>query len=567
VIRLQKHRVLRGAISCVLAAPVMLAGLPQAAVPSGLAGSVTAIVKEDLARHIEILASDAFEGREPGTEGERKTLDYLERAFRAAGAEPALGRSYRQRVPMVEVLRGGSMACVAHTPAGAVTLVPDSQFVALVGRPTDRADIARAPVAYVGYGIRAPEYGWDDYAGLDLRGGVAMFFRSEPGDSTDQRFFRGRDLTVHGVPSTKYELAARLGARAAIVVHTDATAGYPWSTLSGGGFGTKQMFLADKQDVPHLEAVVHMSEPAARALLGAAGLDFDDLVRRAGQRGFAGVATGIALDVRLATKSRAVTSHNVVARIRGREAPDECVVYTAHWDHVGRNTALAGDQIFNGAVDNATGTAALVELAQAYAALPERPRRSVYFVATTAEEKGLLGAEYYARNPLRPLAQTVAILNLDAHFPYGSYPAMTTPGLGLSELDEVMGRAAAALGRTLQPDGAPEAGAFYRNDTYPFVKRGVPSLFSVGNPSDQEPEDSPVHRALLDYVQNKYHKPGDEYDAATWDLTGVEEDVRVYFACGLELANDVRFPNWRFDTEFRRLRDAMREAGAAASRR
>lgn len=520
-------------------------------------GAATTILATDLARHVEILASDDFEGREPGTEGERKTIAYLERAFKEAGVEPGNGKSFLQRVPMVEVTRDGAPSCVLHALGGDVPLEPEAQFLVLAGGPAAEVDIAGSPVSFVGFGVMADEYDWNDFAGVDLRGGVALLFRSEPHADGDSTFFRGRELTVHGVSSYKYELAARLGARAVIVVHTEATTGYPWSTLAGGGFGNTQLFLADAETKPQLEAVVHMSEAAARAMLAAAKLEFDDLLARSGRHGFAGISTGITIDLRARMKTRRITSHNVVARIRGGTAPDECVVYTAHWDHVGRNPNREGDQIFNGAVDNATGTAALLELAQAFAALPSPPRRSVYFVATTAEEKGLLGAEFYASHPLRPLQDTVAVLNLDAHFPCGSYAAMTTPGLGLSELDDVMGRAAAQIGRKLQPDGMPEAGAFYRNDTYPFVKRGVPAIFSVGNPLASEAEDSAVNRALEDYVQNKYHKPTDEYDAATWDLRGVEEDVRVYFEAGLQLANDTRFPNWHFETEFRRLRDRM----------
>ena len=248
----------------------------------------------------------------------------------------------------------------------------------------------------------------------------------------------------------------------------------------------------------------------------------------------------------------------MIGRIDGRDAPLECVVYTAHWDHVGRNPSVEGDQIFNGAVDNATGTAALLELIDAFAALPRPPRRSVYFVATTAEEKGLRGAEYYASHPLCPLASTVAVLNLDALFPYGPWAHMTSVGFGLSALEDRLVETAADFGRTIQPDTTPELGAFYRADSYPFVKRGVPALFAVGNPGLEEPEDSDANRRLLAYGQQHYHRPSDEYDPGTWDLRGVEGDVRVYFELGRRLAEGVDFPNWRPETEFRRLRDAMR---------
>jgi Zn-dependent M28 family amino/carboxypeptidase len=257
---------------------------------------------------------------------------------------------------------------------------------------------------------------------------------------------------------------------------------------------------------------------------------------------------------------RTFASKNVVAAIRGAGEAEECVVYTAHWDHLGRNGALKGDQIFNGAVDNATGTAALLELAQAYAKLARAPRRSVVFVATTAEEKGLLGSEYHARHPACPLANTAAVMNLDAHFPFGAFDAMTVPGLGSSEVEGMFAKAAARLGRVLQADSEPQAGAYYRSDHYPFAKRGVPAIYAVGTPRDTTTPDpkNPVVARFVDYVTTKYHKVTDEYDAATWDLSGVEGDVKVYFEAGLEIANSAQFPNWLAGSEFRRLRDAMR---------
>lgn len=524
---------------------------------SEAAQAVQTITRQDLAHHIEILASDAFEGREPGTPGEAKTLDYLVGEFQRIGVAPGNGGSYLQKVPMVEVTPGPPPAFSIQADAAVVTFEPRAEFLVGPGRPVGRVSIRNAPVVFAGYGIQAPEYGWDDYAGADLRGAVVIVMRTEPASETDSLFFRGRDLTAHGAGAAKYDLAAKLGARAILVIHTEATAGYPWSTLSGGG-GNSQMFLADRRRATQLELVAHVSEPAARKLFAAAQLDFDALTARAGTPGFAAVPTKIAASFDWSGHTRRVTSHNVVAYIRGREAPDECILHTAHWDHVGRNPKLQGDQIFNGAVDNATGTAALLELAEAYRALPRPPRRSVYFIATTAEEKGLKGAEYYTRHPIVPLAKTAAVLNMDAHFPFGSYTYMTTLGLGLSELDDILAASAAGFGRQLQPDPMPEAGAFYRADTYPFVKIGVPALFSVGGPGPDEPEDSALNQRFADYIQHGYHKPADEYDAATWDLSGVEGDTRVYFETGRRIAEDSQFPNWRYGTEFRRLRDAMR---------
>lgn len=511
---------------------------------------------EDLARHIATLASDEFEGREPGTPGEAKTVAYLEQAFRDVGAAPGFEGGYLQRVPLVELKRDG-------TPSWSVTggrkverYAFETDFVAFASRPTPSVRLTGLPIVFAGYGATAPEYGWDDYAGVDVAGAAVVLLRGEP--SNDSTLFGGRALTMHGLSLTKNENAARRGARAAIVVHTDASAGYPWSVMTGGGIGGAQNFLEDAGNSPKLELVVHVNQPAARRMFAAMGLDLDTLMARASRPGFVATRTPCTTDVKYSATLRRIESHNVVAKIEGGEAADECVIYTGHWDHVGRNNSLKGDQIFNGAVDNATGTAAVLEIAQAFAAMP-RPRRTVYFVATTAEEKGLLGSEYLASHPIVPLAKTVAVLNLDALFPFGAFNAMTVTGLGSSELEDELAAAAARIGRTLQDDGSPEAGAYYRSDHYPFAKRGVPALFAVGNPrAEDATDDSPVGKRFADYMVNGYHKVGDEYDAATWDLAGVEGDARVYFETGWRVAQTRRFPNWRYGNEFRTARDSMR---------
>ncbi|MGQ0720583.1 MAG: M28 family peptidase [Candidatus Eiseniibacteriota bacterium] len=523
------------------------------AVPEGVLESIRS---EDLARHIEVLASDEFEGREPGTPGQEKTLRYLGAAFRRIGVEAGTPTGYLQRVPLVEVRGEGAPEFSMAGGTTSETFAFGEDFVPLAGKPAKEFDLRHLPLVFAGHGITAEEFGWDDYAGAGVDGAAVMLLRGEP--AADSTLFRGRALTVHGLSSTKYENAARRGARAAIVVHTEASAGYPWSVMTGGGLGGSQHFLEDA-GADALDLAVHLNEPAARRLLAAAGADYDTLVERASRAGFSATPLGLTVSAAARFTTRDITSYNVVARIEGREAPQECVLYTAHWDHVGRNDELAGDPIFNGAVDNATGTAGLLEIAEAFVALPQGPRRTVLFVATTAEEKGLLGSEYLARNPLVPLAATVGVINLDALFPFGAFGAMTVTALGSSEIEDVLAESAAKVGRVLQDDGAPEAGAFYRSDHYPFAKRGVPALFAVGNPRPEEaPEGSEMAARFAAYLADGYHKPGDEYDAATWDLRGVETDVRVLFETGWCLAEDVRFPNWRYGHEFRALRDRMR---------
>ncbi len=529
----------------------------DAASPFPVPPEMSSIRAEDLARHIEVLASDAFEGREPGTAGEEKTLAYLVDAFRRCGAAPGMPDGYLQEVPLVEAERTGTPHfSVAGGKKKSPKFVFEEDFVALAGRPIEEVDLRDVPLVFVGHGISADEFGWDDYRGASVQGAAVVLLRGEP--SADSTLYRGRALTVHGLSSTKYENAARRGARAAVVVHTEASAGYPWSVMSGGGLGRSQHFLESRGE-PELELVVHANEAAVRRLFDAAGLDFDTAAANAGRAGFAAAPLGLKANASAAYTNRRIRSHNVVAKVVGREAPDECILYTGHWDHVGRNDALEGDTIFNGAVDNATGTAGILELAEAFASVKTAPRRTVYFVATTAEEKGLLGSEFLARNPVRPLAETVAVINLDALFPFGSYGAMTVTALGSSEIEDVLAEAAAKAGRILQDDGSPEAGAFYRSDHYPFAKRGVPALFAVGNPlPDEAPEGSAMAARFAAYLADGYHKPADEYDPETWDLSGVETDVRTFFETGWRLAEDVRFPNWRYGNEFRALRDRMR---------
>lgn len=513
-----------------------------------------------LARHVAELASDAYEGREPGTPGEARTLDYIESAFRAAGLEPAgAPGSFRQPVPLVEVRRAGAPRVRVTGGRGKTPLEFQKDFVVLAGRPGEQFRLDDCPVVFAGHGITAEEYGWDDYAGVPVTGGVVLLLRGEPTSSEDSTLFRGPALTTRALSATKYETAALRGARGAIVIHTVASAGYPWGVLTGGGLGSAQNFLGGGATAPELELVIHVNEPAARRLLAAAGLDLDALTREAGERGFRARPTPLRVSAEFTATRRDIVSSNVIGRLPGREAPEEAVLYTAHWDHVGVNPNLEGDQIFNGAVDNATGTAALIELAHAFRSLPEPPRRSVYFVATTAEEKGLLGSEYLARNPVVPLSRTVAVLNLDALFPFDSFRAMTVTAIGSSELEPLLAEAAARLDRVLQDDNAPQAGAYYRSDHYPFAKRGVPALFAVGGPPHASlTDENPIAQRFADYLSNGYHKPNDAYDPATWDMRGIEEDARIYFEVGWRLAQDRRFPNWNYGNEFRVLRDRMR---------
>ena len=517
------------------------------------------ITGEDLAKHIETLASDDFLGRAPGTKGEKKTVSYLVNAFKRTGAKGGVGGKYTQDVPLIEVERKGEFSFKVKKPGAEKHFAAFDDFVVFDGDADGAATSSNVRLVFVGYGITAPEYGWDDYANADVTDAIVIVMRGEPNRENDDEFFMGWRLSPHYHQDRKYEIAAANGARGVILIHTQESAGWPWSLMQSGGAGKTQSFLAsaDKSKLPDFS--VQMSEPATKALFSFAGEDYDALTAAANEESARQTPLNLVADVSYEGKARRYKSKNVVAVIEGQEAPNECIIYTAHWDHVGVNEELEGDQIFNGAVDNATGTSAMIELAEAFAMLPEPPRRSVYIVGTTAEEKGLLGAKHLIEEPLCDAADTVAVLNMDSHFPFGAFDAMTIVGFGFSEVDEEFRIANARIGRKLQGDSAPDVGAFYRNDAHPFAEAGIPAIFAVGAPDlETLTEDHPMYSKYNDFLANKYHKPADEYDAATWDMAGIEQDARVFFEVGLRLANSSKFPNWRYDLPFRKKRDRMR---------
>lgn len=515
-----------------------------------------------IAEHVRVLASDEFEGRAPGTIGETKTVAYLQSKFREAGLTPWQSSGYEQEVPLVQTTLTGRPRLELRLRRKRLTPLLRQEFVPRLARPTDRVAIHGSRLIFAGHGTVAPACSWDDYAGADLKGATVILLQ---GDADTGANDSARAASLAGIrrvpPVGKFEAAARLGARAAIVIHMEKTAGYPWTAVSKGGLGQSQYFLAPEVAVPELEAVVNISEPEARVLFAAAGLDFDREIGASMKRGFMPRTLQGTVDLDLEAKVVPIQSHNLIGLVPGSEVPNEAVLLMAHWDHMGRDTTLTGDQIFNGAVDNATGTGMLIEIARAFQAMPRAPRRTVIFVATTAEERGLLGSEYLARHPVKPLKSTVAAIALDAHFPYGPWERMAVTGFGGTELEEALATAAARLGRKLQGDGAPEQGAFNRADNYPFAKRGVPGFLAVGNPDTSRPATDPVVARLLDYVQTKYHHVTDEYDPATWNMEGIEGDARTLFEFSWRVAEDIRFPNWRWSSPYRALRDEP--AGAA----
>lgn len=521
-----------------------------------------------LSADVRTLASDAFEGRGPATRGETRTLDYLIARFKAAGVQPGGDlvdgrRRWTQAVPLAESRILGTPAITLALGGERVALTQGEQ-IALRAPQTGQTtlDIRAAPLVFVGYGIHAPERQWDDFKGVDLKGKIAVALVNDPDYASGAGDFGGKAMTYYGRWTYKYEEAARQGALGLLIVHDTAPASYGWPTVKNSNTNTMfDIVRAHPTEVhPPLEGWIQRD--LAVRLFKAAGFDFDAEAARATRRDFAPVVLGsTALDVSLTAERRVITSYNVVGRVPGRTHPEQTVIYTAHWDHLGIGQPDArGDRIYNGAKDNGTGLAMLLELARAFGHGP-RPARSVVFLAVTAEEKGLLGSEYYADHPLYPLATTVADINMDAMDPYGPAHDFTTRGSDGGELLDRLIALGKQQGRRFTPDAHLEAGYFFRSDHFPFAKRGVPAI-SFGSGDDWVDGGVAAGQAADQrYVREHYHQPSDEWQR-DWTFTGMVQDLRLVYALGNSLANDDSWPNWGAQSEFR----AAREASAAARR-
>jgi Zn-dependent M28 family amino/carboxypeptidase len=430
-------------------------------------------------------------------------------------------------------------------------------FVGGTQRVVDATGLDNSELVFVGYGIVAPEYDWNDYEGVDARGKTVVVLVNDPGFATqDTALFRGNAMTYYGRWTYKYEEAGRQGAEGILIVHETAPAAYGWDVVRNGWTGPQFMLETPDGNMSRAAVEGWVSLETARRIFAMAGRDYEALKEQAVTRDFSAVPLGVTASVSMENTILRSRSYNVLARVPGTDRADEYVVYMAHWDHLGTDTSRAGDQIFNGARDNATGTAALLEIAEAFKALSAPPSRSVLFLATTAEEQGLLGSLHYALNPVAPLNKTVAALNMDAMNFYGPTRDVLVVGYGNSELDDFAEQAAADDGRYLRPDQEPEKGFYYRSDHFPFARQGVPSLY-IDPGIDHVERGEAYGREQLDrYTAERYHQPSDEYDES-WDLSGMAQDLQLLFRIGYRLANSSAFPNWREGTEFRAVRDSM----------
>ena len=527
------------------------------------AGSPPTFDPQRLSQEVKVLSSDAFEGRGPATPAEDKVIAYVVGEFRSAGLSPGGDplkdgkRSWTQAVPLLRAEITGAPAISIATGGKPQAL---AQGVDIAARPPLNGDkrvaIDNAPLVFLGYGVKAPERQWDDFKGVDLRGKIGVVLVNDPDFETGHGDFGGKAMTYYGRWTYKYEEAARQGATGLLIVHETDPASYGWNTVKNSNTNAQFDIVRADPRAAHVPLEGWITRDLAVDLFKRAGLDFDALKKQAQSRDFKPVPlAGETLSAHYDVDSKVITSHNIVGRIEGSKYPKETVLYSAHWDHLGVGAADAkGDTIYNGAVDNATGTAALIELARAFGTAP-RPERSVVFLNVTAEEKGLLGSEYYASNPLYPLGKTVAVLNMDALDPNGPARNFTTSGSAQQDLLDMLVATGKQQGLAYSPDPNPAAGHFFRSDHFPFAKKGVPAI-SIGSGDDWVDGGVAAGEAAEKaYVSQRYHQPADQWEAS-WPFTGMVQDLTLLYTVGNELANSHAWPNWAKDSEFRAARDA-----------
>jgi Zn-dependent M28 family amino/carboxypeptidase len=524
----------------------------QKAAPMGLPKAALDLITADgVMTHIKVLASDKYEGRGPGTRGEELSINYIADQFKQAGLTPGNpDGTYFQKVPLVGITTNQDAEMRVKAAGKDMKLKFGQDFVARTVRVVDKTSFD-ADMVFVGYGVVAPEYGWDDYKGMDVRGKVLVMLVNDPPvpdpkapSKLSEKMFKGRAMTYYGRWTYKYEIAAEKGAAGVLIVHETEPAAYPWA-VPRGSFTIENFDLVSKDNnMSRVNIEGWITSDKTRELFGTVGMSFDAMKKAALRKDFKPVPLNAHAKLTVENKIRRIESNNVVGKLEGSDPKmkDEYVIYMAHWDHLGIGSANEqGDKIYNGALDNASGCAGLIELARALKALPKPPARSIMFLSVTAEEKGLIGSKYYAENPLYPLDKTVAVINMDGLNQWGPTRDVTVIGLGNSTLDDVLRAAAAEKGRVLRSDPEPEKGYYYRSDHFNFAKEGVPALYPkdgvdfIGKPADFG------KKKRNEYTDKDYHKPSDEIKP-DWDLSGAAEDLRLYLTVGYRIANTEKRP-------------------------
>ncbi len=513
---------------------------------------VAAMHVDSLSKHIAVLASDEFEGRKPFTEGETKTIDYLKEQFANVGLEPGNGDSYFQDVPMVNITTAAAASMQVQSAKGNFTLKGFDDYVIWTDKTDSLISLDKSDLVFAGYGVVAPEYNWNDYDGLDVKGKVVLVLVNDPGyNSGDSSLFKGKTMTYYGRWTYKFEEAARQGAKGCLIVHNTQAASYPFAVVQNNWNGSRLRLDNRGKSEQLCDVIGWVSGPTANKLLAAAGQD-STLLAKADVRGFKGTPLNVKLSTTMEVKPVYNKSHNVIGKITGSKRPDEYIIYTAHWDHLGIGKSdETGDSIYNGAFDNASATAGLIELARAFKSLSEKPERTILFLSVTAEEQGLWGSAWYAQNPIYPAAKTIANINMDGLSPFESTKDIIVVGQGQSDLEDYLKEAAEKAGRYVAFENHPEAGYYYRSDHFNFAKVGIPALYTergidiVGKGKEYGEK---VHE---EYQAKHYHRPSDEYDAATWTLAGGMDDLKLLFQVGKRIAFGDQVPGWKDGSEFK----------------
>ena len=526
-----------------------------------------AIDAGDFAEHVKQLASDEFGGRGPGTPGEQKTVEYIKAQFARIGLQPGNGSDWFQTVPMVETTADEASASMVATVGGAAQTLKfgtDMVIGTRTGKP--QVDIKDSQLVFIGYGVDAPEQKWNDYAGIDVKGKTVVMLVNDPGfHAGDTKLFDGKRMTYYGRWTYKFEEAARKGAAAALIIHDTEGASYGWDVVKNSWSGPQYDLPAKDDPAPRVPAQGWITGEAATALFKAAGQDLGKLRAAANKRGFKPVPLDATLSLGFKSTSVEKSSRNVVGLLPGSETPDEAIVYMAHWDHLGTHEGETGDNIYNGAVDNATGVAAIIEIAEAFRKAKVPPKRSILFLAVTLEESGLLGSKYYVAHPVIPLDKTVAVFNLDALSPVGKARDITVVGKGSSQLESLLKPLLDAQKRKPVGESNTAAGYYFRSDHFNFAKAGVPALYIDSGTDLLDGGQAAGDAAGKDYTDHRYHKAGDHFDAATWKLDGIVQDLDVVATMGTTLGNDGQWPNWYAGNPFKAARDAMRPAAPTSA--
>lgn len=541
---------------CITVSILLLAACNNST-PDKNAGDGTAAFSADsLGKHIAELSGDYYLGRKPFTEGETRSLQYLQQQFQAVGLEPGNGTSYLQDVPMVKITTRASPVMQVQSAKGNFELKGLDDYVIWTDKTDSVVSFNNNEVVFAGYGAVAPEYNWNDYAGLDVKGKIVLILVNDPGfNAGDSSLFKGKTMTYYGRWTYKFEEAARQGAKGCLIVHNTVAAAYPFKVVQNN-WNTSRLHLDDRgTDKKYADIIGWVSGPAATRLLTAAGVD-STIFAKADKPGFKAIPLGIKLNASIQVNAEFNKSHNVIGKITGTRYPDETIVYTAHWDHLGIGAPNEkGDSIYNGALDNASATAGLLELARAFKKADSLPERTIIFLSVTAEEQGLWGSAYYAQNPLYPANKTVANINMDGLNWYGKTKDVIVIGQGQSELEDYLKEEAAKVDRYIAYEVHPEAGYYYRSDHFNFAKVGIPALY-ISSGTDVIGQEKGFGKKQVDeYTKLNYHRPSDEYDAKVWKLDGAIDDLQLLYKVGRRLAFGQPWPAWKTGSEFKALRE------------